>query len=100
MVSIHYREERQGREAVVRMIGYGEEVDRFVVDHGHRNGPEVHSLSSTGIITITNERTGKLITRLIARERQIRRYYKAGKAPEYLIKIAREHEEKEYYKCS
>ena len=88
MTSRHYTTDRQAREAIIALIGEGEMVDRFVVDRGHRNGPEIHELTTTGIINIYNQRTGKLITKLIARPGQIRRYYPNGKAPRNLIEKA------------
>ena len=88
MTSKHYREDRQRREEIIEKIGMGEVVDRFTVDRGHRNGAEIHEIRSTGIIVIYNERTGKMITKLIARVGQIKRYYEAGKAPKKLIEKA------------
>lgn len=88
MTSKHYTNDRAEREKVIEMIGYGAIVAEFVVDRGHKNGAEVHKISTTGIITIYNQRSGKLITKLIARPGQIRRYYPNGNAPKNLIKKA------------
>lgn len=88
MTSKHYTNDRQKREKVINMIGQGTPVATFVVDRGHRNGAEIHEITNTGIINIYNQRTHKLITKLIARPGQIRRYYKNGKAPKYLIEKA------------
>ena len=88
MNSKHYQIERQERERVIQLIGIGNPVDRFVVDRGHINGPEIHELTDTGIINIYNKRTHILITRLIARVGQIKRYYPYGKAPKNLIEKA------------
>ena len=88
MTSKHYSTDRQTREEIIRQLGTGEVVDRFTVDRGHRNGPEIHELTTTGIINIYNKRTNKLVTKLIARPAQIKRYYEAGKAPKELIKKA------------
>ena len=73
---------------IIQSIGLGNPVNRFIVDRGHRNGPEIHELTDTGIINVYNEWSGKLVTRLIARPGQIRRYYPNGKAPENLIQKA------------
>lgn len=97
MTSKHYREDRQRREQIINIIGMGEVVDRFVVDRGHRNGAEIHEIRSTGIIVIYNERTGKMITKLIARVGQIKRYYEAGKAPKNLIEKAIDNTVKNHY---
>ena len=89
MISAHYANDRQSREKLIEEIGYGTIVKTVVVDRGHRNGPEIHSISSTGIIIIRNQRTNKLITKLIARPGQIIRYYESKEqTPNELIEIA------------
>lgn len=75
MTSKHYTHDRAAREKVIREIGYGNTIKEMVVDKGHKNGPELHQLSDTGIITIYNNRTKKLITKLIARPGQIKRFF-------------------------
>ena len=99
MTSKHYQTDRQAREAIIRQIGMGQVIKSVVVDKGHINGPEIHEVTSTGIVVIYNQRTRKMITKLIARPAQIERYYEEGKAPEYLIKIAFEHQTKKYNKA-
>lgn len=95
MTSTHYINDRQKRESVIAEIGYGYTVKTVIVDRGHHNGAEIHSISSTGIITIQNEHTKKVVTKLIARPGQITRYYTNGEtAPRWLIDIAREHMQK------
>lgn len=49
----------------------------FLIDKGHVNGLEEHFVTTTGMILIRNYRTKKLITVLIARPAQIKRYYNA-----------------------
>lgn len=89
MTSKHYKEERESREQIIStIIGYGKIVNSFRVDKGHPNGAEIHKISDTGIITIYNERTHKLITKLIARPNQIKRYYAYGKAPRNIVEKA------------
>lgn len=89
MNSKHYTIDRQARENIIKeFIGYGVKVDSFRVDKGHRNGAEIHEITSTGIINIYNERTHKLITKLIARPAQIKRYYTNTKAPKEIIEKA------------
>lgn len=93
MNSKHYNMDRQRREDLIQKIGYGVIVKTVVVDRGHRNGPEIHEISDTGIITIYNEKTKKLVTKLIARPGQIRRYYKENEIiPKNLLQIAKEHQ--------
>jgi len=93
MNSKHYNNSRELRETIIRAIGYGNIVKSVVVDNGHPNGPEIHQLSDTGIITIYNQRTLKMITKLIARPGQVRRYYKQGESiPKKIIELALEHQ--------
>ena len=100
MTSQHYQIERKAREELIKQIGYGETVKVTVVDKGHKNGPEIHQLSNTGIITIYNLYTRKLITRLIARPGQVRRYYAENEIiPQGLIKLAQEHQYMMYNEC-
>lgn len=85
MTSRHYTNDRQKREEIINQIGIGTVVAKFVVDRGHRNGAERHEITTTGIIVIYNNKTNKMITKLIARPGQIRRYYPEGKAPRKLV---------------
>ena len=96
MESKHWTQERTGRNALINLVGEGRVFARFEVDRGHRNGPEVHTITANAIIIITNKATGKLITKLVARPEQIKRYYKNGQAPQSLIWAARKNLEKGY----
>lgn len=98
MYSTHYLNDRQAREHLIKKIGYGKPVARFRVDRGHPNGAEIHEISDTGIITVYNERTGKLVTKLIARPQQIRRYYQERGliAPQDIVELAYQHSIKNY----
>lgn len=93
----HYKNQRYGREKFInKYIGDGYIVDGFVVDKGHSNGVEVHSITENAIIIVHNYRTGKLVTKLLARPQQIKRYYEAtGREPppeyEHILEIALEH---------
>lgn len=80
MKSIHYKHDRQAREQVIRdVIGYGNIIKSIEVDKGHINGPEIHKLSDTGIITIYNKKSGKMITKLVARCGQAKRFGRINK---------------------
>lgn len=81
--SKHYELERKERERRIKEIGEGTIICETIVDKGHKNGPEIHKISDTGIIIIYNQRTHKLITKLIARPAQIKRYFKS--APQELL---------------
>ena len=96
MTSAHYTMDRQTREEVIRQIGYGQIIKTVEVDRGHKNGPEIHKISDTAIITVYNKRTGKMITKLIARPAQIRRYYENETIPQNLLRLAREHQQMGY----
>jgi len=95
--SRHYTEDRQTREELIRQIGTGKPVATFTVDKGHRNGPELHTITTTGIIIIRNKRTNKMITKLIARPGQVRRYFtNITEEVQKIINIAREHQMMNY----
>jgi hypothetical protein len=96
MESRHWTEERTARATLIAQIGIGYTVKTVELDRGHWNGPEIHEISSTGIITVYNKRSGKMVTQLIARPGQIRRYYPEGEAPKELLRLARYHQELAY----
>lgn len=76
MVSNHYKNQRSEREKFIEEhLGEGHIIDGFIVDKGHPNGAEVHSLTDNGVIIVHNLMSGKLVTKLLARPQQIKRYY-------------------------
>jgi len=91
MNSQHYKNDRKEREAVIAKIGYGKVIKSVRKNRDHVDGPEIHEISSTGIISIYNVESKKLVTRLIARPEQISRYYGNRVPPKWLMDIAREH---------
>lgn len=96
-ISKHWIQDRERRNELIKKIGLGIEVKRVVLDKGHKNGKEVHVISSTGIITVFNQRTGKMVTRMIARPGKIKQYYGEDEIiPAELLKIAREHQMMKY----
>ena len=100
--TIHNSEERVSRNNNVNSYEIehpGEPKDLFMVDRGHKDGKEIHVIKTNAIIEIYNYDkllTGRsgLITKLIARPQQIRRYYSwcGLSAPNSLLKIAEENE--------
>ena len=97
MTSRHYNSERVAREMLIKKIGIGSEVATFKVDKGHPNGPELHTITTTGIIIIRNARTKKLVTKLIARPGQITRYFdKETDTVRKLVEIAKIHQSMGY----
>lgn len=94
ITSKHYVAERISREYLIDYgIGQGHIVNDFVINRGHKDGPEIHILTSTGIVVIENYYTRKVVTKLIARPQQIQRYYAiiGEKAPEWLLMVAKRH---------
>lgn len=84
MVSKHYKAQRSEREKIIEecLGGDGKVIDRFLVNKGHIKGLEIHSITDNGIIIIHNKNSGKLVSKLIARPQQIKRYYKlTGREP-------------------
>lgn len=102
MVSKHYDMQRNEREKFIEEhLGKGHIIDGFIVDKGHPMGAEVHSITDNGIIIIHNLNSGKLVTKLLAREWQIRRYYEGTQRPrpieyEQVVELARQHEKLGY----
>lgn len=95
----HYQNDRKSRiDFINNVLGVGNIIDVFVVDKGHPNGVEIHSITDNAIIIIQNYNTKKLVTMLIARPQQIKRYYIAeNKAiPLDVVKKAFEHQANHY----
>lgn len=97
MVSEHYKTERYRREKFIdKYFSDGRIIDEFIVDRGHPKGAERHCIMDNGVIVIYNFASGKLVTKLLARPQQIKRYYESsGKEPpleyENILKLARQH---------
>lgn len=92
--TIHYAVYRTNRQKVIALIGEGEHFKSYLWDRGHKNGPEVHEITTTGIIKIYNRNTEKLITKLIARPGQLMRYFKTidSQEKQKILNLAIEHE--------
>lgn len=79
----HNKEKKaEKRISYAKKKGYKQKEDRilycFLVDKGHKEGPEIHCLSKCGVIYILNEKKYKygmpaLITVLFARPEQYKR---------------------------
>lgn len=102
MTSEHYDKHRNKRQRVIDNYtnGDGNVIETFVINKGHRKGAEIHKITDTGLIIIYNRKTTKLITKLIARPNQIRRYYESvdKTPPRWLISLAEWHENLGYNK--
>ncbi len=99
MVSNHYKKQRYKREKFIKKYLHedGNIIDGFIIDKGHKDGAEVHSITDNGIIIIENYYTGKLVTKLVARPNQIKRYYEiANREPpkeyERILELAKWHQ--------
>lgn len=96
MISLHYNEQRYYREMFISnyLGGDGKVIDSFIVDKGHEKGRERHCITDHGIIIVYNARSRKLVTKLIARPQQVRRYYENTnrRPPKEVIEICREHQ--------
>lgn len=97
MNSKHYSQYRNERQYIIDNFikGDGNVVDSFVIDRGHKDGAEIHTITDTGLIIVYNKDSGVLVTKLIARPSQIKRYYKnSNKSPPgFLLGLAKEHKE-------
>lgn len=66
---------RDRNNRLIRMNNPGEPLYSFIVDTGHPNGDEIHTITEKACILIQNKKTKKLITVLNARPGQILRYW-------------------------
>lgn len=77
VINTKHIQERTERLNVVSDLGTYNIVNSFKCDKGHPNGAEIHIITDNGLIVILNYNTYKLVTILIARPQQIKRYYEA-----------------------
>ena len=87
----HFHNDRRERmERAVNAVGLGCPIRCCVVDTGHENGLEVHVLTDTGLVLVYNQDSRRLVTVLVARVGQIRRYYEpfGEEPPSALLKRA------------
>lgn len=88
--SFHYKMERRRREKLIQEIGEGTIVSSMIEYSEQSSLTKTYLISDTGIITVVNYSTKKIVTRFIARPNQIKKYYN-GEPPQYLLQIALEH---------
>lgn len=100
MVSKHYKDKRYKREKIIKkyLNGDGKVIDSFIIDKGHKNGLERHDITENGVILIYNVTSGKLVSKLIARPHQIKRYYTDSdrKPPQWLLDLCLWHQSLNY----
>lgn len=76
ILTSHWSKERLDRHNnIINVIGNGDLIESFEVDTGHRNGNEIHNIFTNGIILIQNKESKKIVTELIARPQQLKRYW-------------------------
>ena len=96
----HYKNKRYKREKFINkhLCGDGNVIDSFIVDKGHKDGLEKHCITDTGLIIVYNLKSGKLVTKLVARKNQVMRYYKDSdkKPPRYLLELCDWHNSLNY----
>lgn len=94
--SRHWAEDRKERALCIKNIigGVGKPLFQVEVNRGHPNGPELHTITSNGIVILHNAITGKLVTMLIARPRQLEKY--GFPIPEYVMRKAQRHQQMKY----
>lgn len=101
-ISKHYKQKRYKREKLINrhLNGDGKVIDSFIIDNGHKTGVERHDITENGIILIYNAQTNKLVTKLIARAGQIKRYYSSvnREPPHHIIQLALWHQSLNYNK--
>lgn len=101
-LTLHFSLDRRVRHTnIVSHIGEGTYIATFVCDTNHPNGNELHSIFDNGIILVQNERTKKIVTEMVARPNQIKRYWTLADNEfpikyKYILAKCREHEQKGY----
>lgn len=78
----HLINNRMVRLNTTLQVNENAEVDKcFLVDKCHKNGKELHFVTSNGCIFIFNENSMKFITTYMARPNQVARLYKWSGLP-------------------
>lgn len=95
MVSEHYKKDRYKREYIINhfLNGDGNVIENFVINN------RVYNITDTGLIIILGK-NGEVITKLIARPKQIERYYKrlGRNPPKWLVDLSKWHMAQRYNK--
>lgn len=72
-LTYHANAERAERKARAEKLG-GEVYKSFIVSTGHVDGNEIHTILTSGVVVIANLSKQVIITWLLARPAQIKRY--------------------------
>lgn len=79
---------REKRRNQALAFGDFEVLNSYVVDTGHPAGLELHTITTTAVVIIANMQKQQVITYLIARPQQLKRY---GIKDKNILKLAEEH---------
>lgn len=90
-ISKHWTNDRQDRQKIIKSIGMGNPLFSVNIDKGHPAGPELHTVTDTGLIIIHNVHSKKLVTVLIARPAQLIKYGKP--VPQSVLNLAKAHQQ-------
>jgi len=85
--TIHESYRKTRRDAALA-LGEFKKHSSYIVDTGHTEGLELHTVTTTGVVVIANLVKKVIVTYLIAREGQLRRY---GITDRALLMLARDH---------
>lgn len=89
----HFTERAERIARIKSTIGMGAPYLTRRIDKGHANGAELHTITTSGVIIVQNERTLKVVTVLVARPQQLKRL---GITDSRLIEIARDNQRNGY----
>jgi len=99
--SFHYEQYRKEREKFIKAHEYdkGKTIACFRVVKGEGIPPQIHVVTSTGLIIVKDMR-GRVITKMIARPEQIKRLYRdvGLEPPEEVMMLAYLHNVNGYNK--
>lgn len=87
--TIHLNDREERLSVIKSEIGFGNVIWSEIVDKGHRNGAEIHNITDTGLIIVQNQRTKKVVTVMVARVGQLKRYAIPKSELKSVLRIAR-----------
>lgn len=94
----HYEDDRRIRQKIIEMnrLDEGKSIASFRVLYGEDKRPQIHTVTSTGLIIIKGEGSSRVITKIIARPKQIKRLYRSVglEPPQSLLDIAESNKER------
>lgn len=88
-LTLHLNDREERLSVIKSEIGFGNVIHKEIVDKGHRNGAEIHNITDTGLIIVQNQRTKKVVTVMVARVGQLKRYAIPKSELKSVLRIAR-----------